>query len=52
MRNVERELKAESSKQKTEGRSWNGEFGLRPVGAIRAYAPEGSGKAECGVRMI
>ena len=24
------------------------ECGLRPVGAIGAYAPEGSGNAECG----
>jgi hypothetical protein len=26
------------------------EFGLRPVGAIGAYAPEGIGLAECGVK--
>jgi hypothetical protein len=25
------------------------ECGLRPVGAIRAYAPEGSWKSECGL---
>jgi hypothetical protein len=29
-----------------EDRFWNAEFGLRPVGAIGAYAPEGRWKRE------
>ncbi len=45
-------LKAQSSKQKTEGESGNVECGLRPVGAIGAYAPEGSGKWEVGMRNL
>ena len=28
---------------------WKWECGLRPVGAIGAYAPEGSGNAEWGI---
>ena len=32
--------------QKAEERKWNGEWGLRPVGGIGAYAPEGRQKAE------
>ena len=32
--------------------NWEGEGGLRPVGAIGAYAPEGSGNAEVGMRNV
>jgi hypothetical protein len=32
----------------SEGGSRKVEYGLRPVGAIGAYAPEGSGKAASG----
>jgi hypothetical protein len=38
--------------QKTDYRWQKLEFGLRPVGAIGAYAPEGSGKAASGLSEL